>query len=136
MPWSSVLVLMVLLSSCATVGRESLNNRGDDWPPLDMTESQLITELGSPKTSVLSMIDGTSTKSLTWVYAHVEPHPALFIPVVGLFVAASGDGMSGSSRSLTVTFNPEGKIVRRAWAQHQIGKDHGERSRQPPQPDN
>jgi len=72
----------------------------DDWPPLDITKSQLLSELGRPNSSILSLVDGKSTETLTWVYARAESNPALFVPVVGLFVAASGEGMAVNSRSL------------------------------------
>lgn len=118
----TVFFFAVLLSACASVGHESLMNKGDDWPTLDMTKTQLVSELGPAQTSVYSMTDGKSTETLTWVYAHVESNPALFIPVVGLFVAASGNGMSTSSRSLAVTFQNE-KITSRAWSRIQVGNN-------------
>ena len=71
--------------------------KGDDWPPLDITKSQLLTELGRPNSSILSLADGKSTETLTWVYARAESNPALFVPVVGLFVAASGEGIAVNS---------------------------------------
>ena len=66
-------------------------------------------------------MDGKSTETLTWVYAHVESNPALFIPVVGLFVAASGEGMAVNSRSLAVMFDTNGKIISRVWQQTKTG---------------
>lgn len=117
----TVLLLASLLLACATVGNESLTNRGDDWPPLTLTKAELLKELGPPNTSTLSVTDGKSTEVLTWVYAHVESNPALFIPIVGLFVAASGEGMSGSSRSLAVIFDTNGKLVSRSVSQNRIG---------------
>lgn len=93
----TVLLLASLLLACATVGNDSLTNRGDDWPPLTMTKAELLKELGPPSTSTLSVTDGKSTEVLAWVYSHAESNPALFIPIVGLFVAASGEGMSGLS---------------------------------------
>lgn len=95
--------------------------KGDDWPPLDITKSQLLTELGRPNSSTLSLVDGKSTETLTWVYAHAESNPALFVPVVGLFVAASGEGMAVNSRSLAVTFDADEKIISRVWQQSQTG---------------
>ena len=46
--------------------------KGDDWPPLDITKSQLLSELGRPNSSALSLVDGKSTETLTWVYARAE----------------------------------------------------------------
>ena len=115
----SLIVFIFLLSACATTGSEALNTKGDDWPPLDITKPQLISELGRPNSSALSIMDGKSTETLTWVYAHAESNPALFIPVVGLFVAASGEGMAVNSRSLAVMFDTNGKIISRVWQQTQ-----------------
>ena len=117
----TVICIGLLLSACATVGQEALMMKGDDWPPLDITKSQLLSELGRPNSSALSLVDGKSTETLTWVYARAESNPALFVPVVGLFVAASGEGMAVNSRSLAVMFDADGKIVSRVWQQSQTG---------------
>ena len=124
MKYIVILFFAVILSSCATVGQESLMNKGDDWPPIDITKAELLKELGAPQSRILSVIDGKSTEILTWVYAHAESNPALFIPVVGLFVAASGNGMSTASRSLAVTFSND-VITSRAWSQSQTGNEPG-----------
>ena len=112
---------VALLSACATVGQESLNTKGDDWPPLDITKTQLISELGRPNSSAVAVSEGKSTETLTWVYTHAESNPALFIPVVGLFVAASGEGVAVNSRSLTVSFDTDGKLTSKVWQQTQTG---------------
>ena len=118
----AVCLLSILFVGCATYGQEALMNKGDDWPPPDITKADLLKELGPPQTRMLSMIDGKSTETLTWAYAHAESNPALFIPVVGLFVAASGNGMSTASRSLAVTFSND-VITARAWSQTQTGNE-------------
>lgn len=115
-------LLALLLAGCATVGQESLMNKGDDWPPIEITRAELIKELGPPQMSVFSVVDGRSMELLTWAYTHVESNPALFIPVVGLFVAASRNGMSTASRSLAVTFSND-VITSRAWSQIQTGNE-------------
>lgn len=111
----------LLLASCATMGTESLSDRGADWPPLEMTKSDLIKELGQPSTSTVTVTDAGIQETLGWTYAHAESNPALFIPIVGLFVAASGEGMDVQSRALTVMFNQSGKMVSRSWAQYKHG---------------
>lgn len=86
-----------------------------------MTKAELLKELGLANTNILPVTDGKSTEVLTWVYAHAESNPALFIPIVRLFVAASGEGMSGSFRALAVIFDTNGKLVSRSWSQSRIG---------------
>ena len=120
----AVCLLSILFVSCATYGQEALMNKGDDWPPIDITKAELLKELGAPQTRILSVIDGKSTETLTWVYAHAESNPALFIPIVGLFVAANGNGMSIASRSLAVVFSND-VITARAWSQIQTGNESG-----------
>lgn len=121
----AICVFAVLLSACASVGHESLINKSDDWPTLDMTKAQLLAELGPPQANMRMDTNGQITESLTWIYGHAESNPALFIPIVGFFVAASGEGMSVSSRGLTVSFI-NGKMTSRAWSQYQIG--HGQQA--------
>jgi hypothetical protein len=82
---------------------------------------QMIEELGQPNQIVVSVVEGKTTEILTWTYAHAEANPALFIPIVGLFVAASGNGMDGETRSLAATFD-NGNMTSRTWSKLQIGK--------------
>lgn len=103
------------------MGQEALTTKADDWPPEDITKAQLISELGKPNSSTVSIVEGKTTEKLTWVYARAESNPALFIPVVGLFVAASGNGMSVNSRSLEVAFDTDEKLTSRTWSQMQTG---------------
>lgn len=116
------LVGTLLLVGCATHGSQSIANRADDWPPMDYTQAQMIAELGQPNTRAVTVLNGTTTETLSWTYAHAEANPALFIPIVGLFVAASGDGMGGESRSLSATFR-DGTMTGRSWSRHRIGRE-------------
>lgn len=119
----TLVLSLFLLAGCASVGDESLQHRPDDWPPMTYTKADLVKELGRPQTSSVTTKDGETQEVLTWVYAYAETNPALFIPLVGLFVAASGDGVSGDSRSLVATFNAEGKLISRTWTTSRIGND-------------
>ena len=114
-----VLITAILLTSCVSVGNQSLQQRADDWPPMEYTKAKMVAELGPPTGSVVSEKDGKTTETLTWSYTHVEPNPALFIPIVGLFVPA-GDAVEGEARSLSATFD-NGKMIQRAWSNQRIG---------------
>jgi len=116
-------LVLINLSACASTGQEALKGRSQDWPPIGTMKSELISELGPPQSSTYTLAEGTTHETLTWVYAHAESNPALFIPIVGLFVAASGNGMTGNSQSLAVTLNTEGRVISRSWTQMKIGKD-------------
>lgn len=113
-----LLLTAVLLAGCATVGTASLAiPRGDDWPQLTMSQAELVRELGPPNMRRTSVEDGQILTVLGWTYGRAEFHPALFIPIVGLFVAASGDGLKTEHRSLTVAFDARGAMVSRVWVE-------------------
>lgn len=118
----TIALLALLLSACATVGNESLSTREADWPPLTMTQAELIKELGPPTVHTTTVQDGKTVTALTWTYARAESNPALFIPIVGLFVAASGKGVDAQSRGLTVMFDTDGGMKSRTWTRTQTGQ--------------
>lgn len=118
----TIALLALLLSACATVGNESLSTREADWPPLTMTQAELIKELGPPTVHTATVQDGKTVTALTWTYARAESNPALFIPIVGLFVAASGKGVDAQSRGLTVMFDTDGAMKSRTWTRTQTGQ--------------
>ncbi len=53
----------LLLASCATMGNESLSDRGADWPPLEMTKADLLKELGPPSTCWMTFFWTSSSKT-------------------------------------------------------------------------
>ncbi|MCS6287743.1 MAG: hypothetical protein H8K10_02055 [Nitrospira sp.] len=116
-----ILLFSLLASGCATYGDESIRDYGSDWPPLAMSKTELINRLGDPRLRTISHENGQTRETLTWSYAEAQANPALMIPVVGLFVAASGNGVSGDTRSLHAVFGPDGKMISRTWAQGRIG---------------
>jgi len=111
----------LLLAGCATYGDESIRDYGSDWPPLTMSKTELIHQLGEPRIRTVSNEDGRQRETLTWSYAEAQANPAVMIPGVGIFVAASGNGVTGDTRSLQAVFGPDGKMVSRTWAQGRIG---------------
>lgn len=117
----TLLALTLFLGGCATVGNQSLTARSQDWPAVTMTKAELIKELGPPNIQQTTLKDGQIVNMLTWIYSRAEFDPGLFIPVVGLIMAASGEGVTTEQRSLTVTFNHSGIMQSREWVQGQIG---------------
>ena len=115
------LLFATLVSSCATVGNPALSQHDDNWPPLTMTKEDLLKELGPPQARSSSVTGSQRRDIYTWSHGHAQTNPALFIPLVGLFVAASGNGIDGESSALSVTFDETGTIISRAWAKQQIG---------------
>jgi len=114
-------LVLLVLAGCASYGDESIADRPADWPPLTMTKAQLIAQLGEPRLRTLSEEAGRTRETLTWTYGEAQASPTLMIPVVGLFVAASGNGVSGETRSLHAVFGTDGKMVSRTWAHGRIG---------------
>lgn len=86
-----------------------------------MSKEDLLKELGPPQAHSSSITGNQRQDIYTWTYGHAQTNPALFIPIVGMFVAASGNGMDGESTALSVTFDTAGTMISRAWAKHQIG---------------
>ena len=115
-------LVLLVLAGCASYGDESIADRPADWPPLTMTKAQLIAQLGDPRLRTLSEEAGHIRETLTWSYAEAQASPVLMVPVVGLFVAASGNGVSGDTRALSAVFGQDGKMISRTWAQGRIGK--------------
>ena len=117
----SCLALFLLLSACATQVNESIKKRDTEWPPLTMTQTELIHTLGKPATRSAVVVDGNPLTTLTWSLPKTETNPALFAPIAGPFLAGRGHGVSGDSRTLSAVFSDE-KMVSRSWSEHKIGK--------------
>jgi hypothetical protein len=110
-----LLIASVLVAGCISTGTHTIAPRSDQWPDMSMTKAALLKELGRPTLTALESRDEGTTERLTWSYLDATPHPLLFIPVVGLFVAASGDGYTVDGRTLTVEFRGE-RMTSRAWS--------------------
>lgn len=117
----ALLFFISSLSGCASVGNPALSQHDDNWPPLTMTKEDLLKELGPPQVHSSSVTGSERRDIYTWTHAQAQSNPALFIPIIGLFVAASGNGMDGESTALSVTFDTTGTIISRSWAKQQIG---------------
>ncbi len=110
-----------LLTGCVSTGDESIRERSMDWPPLTMTKAELLRELGPPSTRSISLEGGKTRETFAWSHGEAQVNPAAFVPLVGLAVAASGNGADGEIRTLVVTFDETGHMVGRTWSQHPIG---------------
>lgn len=118
-------VVVLLLAGCASQGSESLMNQGADWPPMTITKTEMMRQLGPPRSRTVTIHEGQTSEIFVWTYAEAQAHPALFIPIVGLAVAASGNGVNGEARSFTATFGPSGQLISHTWSQHAIGHQDG-----------
>ena len=121
-----LVTVSLFLYGCVSTGDESIRERSTDWPPLTMTKAELLRELGPPSTRSISREGGKTREVFAWSYAEAQANPAVFIPIVGLAVAASGNGADGEARSLVVTFDEGGHMISRTWSQHPIGSRKNE----------
>ena len=119
--WLLICLPLLIITGCASYGDESIRDYGSDWPPLTMSKADLLARLGEPRMRTVSNEDGKTKEILTWAYAEAQANPALMIPVVGIFVAASGNGMTGDTRSLQAIFDAAGRMMSRTWTQGRIG---------------
>lgn len=110
-----------LLAACATTGTASLKDLPLEWPPLGTTKQEVLARLGSPSSQSVTMIDGRQSEIWGYDYGHGEVSPLLFVPFVGLLVAASGQGIHAEGKVLLVTFDHEGKVISRSASIRKVG---------------
>lgn len=115
-------LLLLLFTGCATHGNEALNTIEADWPSPTMTKAEIVARLGPPQMRSVSYTPTGSIETCSWSFAQANMNPALFVPVVGLFVAGSGHGVSGNSRAFSAAFAQDGTMISHSWADNKIGK--------------
>lgn len=90
----------IILSGCASVGREVSSVQMDTLKKGETTTTQAIASLGQP-TSVTRTSDGKQI--FTYTFAHAQGRPESFIPIVGIF--AGGSDVRSSMVMLTFDKN-------------------------------
>jgi hypothetical protein len=118
--WRAV-CLSLLLTGCSTTGTASLKDLPADWPPLGATKDAVQSRLGPPASQSVILQDGQQREVWGWNYGSAEMNPLLWVPVVGIFVAANDEGYKVEGKELTVTFNGEGKVVGRSTSNQKYG---------------
>ncbi len=99
--YSVIVVLLVLvINGCATVGRPIDPASMDKIKPGETTKTQILQWFGKP--------DGVTRLStgevwFTYTYVKATTNPAAFIPIIGLFFM----GTDTESQSLVVMFGPD-----------------------------
>jgi hypothetical protein len=111
----------VLLTGCATVGSMSLKDLPAEWPPVGTTKSQVQSRLGPPLSQSVMLQDGVQRETWGYHYASAEMNPLLFVPGLGLIVAASGEGISTDGTGLEIAFDANGKVVGRTLSKIHTG---------------
>ena len=98
------LILLLGLGACATSGHEVDSRAVEQFRPGVTAYSDVIAALGPP-TSQMTMFGGG--RVIVYSYAHVQMHPATFIPIVGLFAG----GSDVQSSAVSFRFGPDGKLL-------------------------
>jgi hypothetical protein len=77
--------------------------------------------LGRPLTKSQTLADGGQIETWIYNYGLAETNPLLFVPIIGLAVAASGNGITVEGRSLIVGFASNGTVRTLTRSKSQYG---------------
>lgn len=109
-----LLVLLVILAGCATVGKEVTETQAGQFKRGVTTAADVAEKLGAPTSSGVS---DSGSRTMSYVFAHAQPRAASFIPIVGIFAG----GADGRTTMVTFVFNPDGKLAGYSYQQSAYG---------------
>jgi outer membrane protein assembly factor BamE (lipoprotein component of BamABCDE complex) len=111
------------LISCTTVDNPALleEERLQQIRLGETTKAQVEALLGRPMTMSQTLIDGGQIETWIYNYGRAETNPLLFVPIIGLGVAISGNGITAEGRSLIVGFAPNGTVRTLTRSKSQYG---------------
>ena len=108
-----LLVVMLAITGCFSHGNASLKNDAavEQIKIGESTKADVLRLIGKPTLTYTSEIS-PGVRIELWSYSHMqaESSPLLFIPIVGLFTAASGHGVDVDVRGFSVSFSPDGVV--------------------------
>lgn len=111
-------LLCLLLSACATVGREVTKDQLGGLEKGKTTAAEVMQRIGPPTTTITSQ-DGRST--LIYVFAHAQARPESFIPFVGALIG----GTDVRSSTVRFVFNKDGTLDDFTHATSSTGAGYG-----------
>jgi hypothetical protein len=123
----AALILILMLSSCATVGKEVSRDQTKGFQEGVTTTDDVIAQLGQPTLVTHS----TGRTVLVYSFTHAQPRPESFIPIVGLLAG----GADVRSSSATFVFDKDGKLERLSHTATKTGAGTGFASGQYQNPD-
>lgn len=113
---TTILSSVLLLTACGGVGGAvNLEGRSNEWPALGTSRSYLVETLGKADEVRYTMDGGNFREIMTWIYSRVDQHPLMYVPVIGMLIALSGEGATGEQRTLTVELDETGRLVSKQW---------------------
>ncbi len=99
----SIIVLLIALSGCASVGKEIQTDKVGQIKKDVTTEQEVLALLGTPMTKTMGS-DGKII--MLYQYTKVKNKAANFIPVAGLLLG----GMDMRTQMLTIVVSKDGKV--------------------------
>ncbi|MEO5348460.1 MAG: nuclear transport factor 2 family protein [Magnetococcus sp. YQC-3] len=110
--------MVMLLSACATAGKEIKPEELSEFKKGKTTVEQVVAKLGDPTTASIS--DG-GVRTLTYTFSHYQMRATSFIPYVGLFAG----GADVRANSVVFTFGTDGRMTSYRTTQSQTGITSG-----------
>jgi hypothetical protein len=114
-------VLYLAAVGCVSTGDQRVAQLPPDWPPMGTTQAEVRERLGEPSSQKVSLENGEQREVWGYKYAHASASPLLFVPFVGIAVAATDRGVTGAAHALFITFDAQQRVVGRSWSHEKIG---------------
>ena len=112
------LIMVLLISGCATTGKEVTQDQLVDFKKGETTIDDVIAKLGAPTSSTVT---ATGQRTISYVFAHAQARPGSFIPFIGPFVG----GMDSRSSMVIFIFGADGRLQNYHASQSQLGSGTG-----------
>ena len=113
-----ICLLVVLLSACATVGREVSQDQLASFKKGETTAEDVVAKLGPPTSSSIS---GTGLRTISYMFAHAQARPGSFVPFIGPLIG----GTDSRSSMVVFIFGSDGKLQNYYASQSQLGSGTG-----------
>lgn len=107
-----LLMIGLLVAGCATVGNPAVKDQAvlDQILVGTSQKADVSRLLGQPTSTSIMNHNGLVQEWWIYSYAKHEANPLMYVPVVGLFVMASGDMGQTESASFGVYFDRDGLV--------------------------
>lgn len=99
----TLLALLLIITGCASVGREVKSDQLAGFAKGKTTINDVKASLGQP---TMTTITSDGKRQINYTFAHSQARPESFIPIVGLFVG----GADVRSSAVNFTFDKDGLL--------------------------
>lgn len=113
-----VAMVVLALSGCAASGVKVTDAHLSSMKPGETTEAQVVQSLGAP-TMRTRMGDGSTM--VIYSYHETKVRPETFIPFAGAFIG----GSDGRTNTVTLRFDPAGKLIDTSSSESTFGYGMG-----------